>query len=869
MRGLLVVVAVGCLALVAWFLASLSNTELTAPPQSHGGASERSPNRNPSAGTVHAPPPKTDARTDKAQVDREQAQIVSKDVKANVQVVARETKQPIANAEVRYLPPGFDWQAMTPEWQAAASKDYEELVRLAGLVVRTDSNGFCHVPSGERGVSVVARSDNMFAQSYVGADKKGKTVLELQVDRTLNVLVLDANSRPAAGVEVLACVANPDPSNNRTNRWHIGHTDSEGRCTRLHCQSISAAAKSADLQVVCSVTGELGKAVDADLRAPPAEVVLQLPPTGVVRVRVTDADSQPLDTRYLGEDDLRLATFEADPMGDKESDGYNLRGASAPIDVRGVATFSHVSLDKFVVARWSHFGMTVRGDGPTAARHQVDFELKEGAKDAILTGILVGPDSEPLAKQKYLATYRSKRGTGSRTATTDESGRFRVNLGGSVAAKKCQLSIQLRGTPGQAQPTVEIADRIVIAGIQDLGRVLLTAPRVLLAGRVVCDPSMQQVQPHVSIERYIGSRWTQLYNQRLTWQKDGTFVLNGGMSEGTQLMLKVGAGAYLPVDPIECQVGDVGIEIPLSAAGTATATFLVNEQVPLQRLLCRFEPMEQPTKKPRRQPMGLDYRSHFHSPPANGHASKQWNGLPPGRYVLTVACQGSREEVLRIEAIEVTSGPCSDPRLTDIDLRGRIRELEILATGPDGAAIKDRDAYVVVRNEGTEWRGYNLQSGKVLLANVSATDILIVAKGYQMATRTAVTKSQSIPLQPCRLSSLKIEVPRALPEGHTLSVQIRPKLGLNRRARINLDTGRGMMLANFFGEEVIVPAEGVVNVAVRWPGDYTVQAKVTPKGRGGWMLRNLTPKTITLPTTGTVIEVDSNALDKLLERMSK
>lgn len=868
MRGYIVIVAVGCLALLAWFLTAFSNTEATAPPQSGSDAVAKSPTSTASIGTADATSSKTDAPTTNLEVDREQAHVVSKDVKANVQVIAYETKEPIANAEVRYLPPDFDWQTMTPEWQALANKDYEALVRVAGLLVRTDSNGFCHVELGERGVSLIARSDDLFAQSYVAADHKDVIVVELQVDRTLNVRVLDANGQPATGVMVIVIVANPDRSAN-LNRWQIGSTDSEGRCTRAHCQALSEAAKSASLQVACIVTGQLSKAVNADLRVPPDEVVLRLPPTGMVRVRITDAHGRSLDTRYLGDGNVRLATFEEDPNGDRESDGYNQNGASAPIDGDGIATFSHVSLGKFVVMRSGHFGTTARGDGPTATRHEVDFEIKEGAKDSIFTGILVAADATPFPNQKFLATYRSRRGMGSRQAATDDTGKFRVNLGSSLADKKCQLTFQLQGTHGEAQPSAEFADQTIRAGANDLGRVVLTAPRVLLAGRVVCDPSIKQREPRVAIERRNGERWTQLHNLRLKWQKDGSFTLNGGMPEGARLKLKVTKGAYLPVAPIECQVGDLDIEIPLRAAGLATATFLVDEHVPLQRLLCKFLPMEPPAKKDRLSAMREGFRSHFHGPSTDGQASKTWSGLARGRYVLTVVCQGSEQEVLRIEAVEITSGLCSDPRLTDIDLRGRIRELEIVATGLDGSAIQDREAFVVVRNEGTEWRGYNLASGKVRIASVTAADIFVVAKGYEMATRTAITKSQSIPMQPCRSTSVKVELPRSLPEGTRLSLQLHPKLGHNRRGRITLDTGRGMGLSNFFVEELPVPADGIVNVPVRWPGDYTVLAKLSPSGRGGWALRKLTPKVLALPTTGTVIQIDGTALDKLLERMSK
>lgn len=78
-----------------------------------------------------------------------------------------------------------------------------------------------------------------------------------------------------------------------------------------------------------------------------------------------------------------------------------------------------------------------------------------------------------------------------------------------------------------------------------------------------------------------------------------------------------------------------------------------------------------------------------------------------------------------------------------------------------------------------------------------------------MATVDTVTASQSIPLQADGVAQLDVEWQVSLPQERRLTLQLVPQLGFDRRTRVTLDTGRGMMLENFLLEDVLVMAQGV------------------------------------------------------------
>jgi hypothetical protein len=245
---------------------------------------------------------------------------------------------------------------------------------------------------------------------------------------------------------------------------------------------------------------------------------------------------------------------------------------------------------------------------------------------------------------------------------------------------------------------------------------------------------------------------------------------------------------------------------------------------------------------------------------------REWKGLKPGRYRLQALCAGVAEPIVAIDAVEITDGPCADPRLVDIDLRGRVRSFEIRATASDGAPIASRDAFVVIRSSGDDWNGFQLGAGFVKIAAPAAVDLIVVAKGHKTAFVNGVFDARTIALEAAPEAHLALVLPSPLPEGATLTLRLKPTLELPRRARMQLDNGSGMQAENFFVEEAIVDAAGKATVPVRFPGPYTIEAGLSAGRRGGIPIRDFEPSTITLPAAGeVVVKVGQKGLDRALE----
>src|SRR5690606_41692601 len=64
----------------------------------------------------------------------------------------------------------------------------------------------------------------------------------------------------------------------------------------------------------------------------------------------------------------------------------------------------------------------------------------------ILTGTLTTPEGEPFASREFAVSYRTRGGFGSRGGSTDASGRFRCNIGGYAADRRCTLQFRA-GSP--------------------------------------------------------------------------------------------------------------------------------------------------------------------------------------------------------------------------------------------------------------------------------------------------------------------------------------------------------------------------------------------------------------------------------------
>ena len=252
----------------------------------------------------------------------------------------------------------------------------------------------------------------------------------------------------------------------------------------------------------------------------------------------------------------------------------------------------------------------------------------------------------------------------------------------------------------------------------------------------------------------------------------------------------------------------------------------------------------------------------------SGRAEWTWRGLMPGTYRLTVACPGIDEPIVAIDGIVVTEGSTVDSRLQGVDLRGRVRVLNIRAIGADDEPIADRDGFVVVRSsqEGGEWFGFHLGTGLAEIVTSGAADLLVLVPGYRMVEVSGVSTDRDIALEPAPIARLRLKLGKAIPEGFEMSLLLEPRLELPRRSRITLNNGRGMGLSGFFRETVRFDAAGEAEVPARFEVPCEVSAWLGKSGARGRRVSRVEPREVRLGSALITVLVPTAGIERALQR---
>jgi hypothetical protein len=209
-----------------------------------------------------------------------------------------------------------------------------------------------------------------------------------------------------------------------------------------------------------------------------------------------------------------------------------------------------------------------------------------------------------------------------------------------------------------------------------------------------------------------------------------------------------------------------------------------------------------------------------------GRVRCAWPSLHPGTYRLEVSCEGVATAIVTIDDILIGEGECSDGRLALIDLRGRVRSLQIRATAADGTAIVSSDAFVLIRGDSERWYGFHLGLGVVTLAVPQEVDLMVIARHHKTAFVNCVADSRTIALEAAAKTSVVVRLPAPMPEGTILRLDVMPAFDLPKQAQLQLDNGRGMQLADFFSDTVDVDANGRATIEVRYPGTYSIGGSI-------------------------------------------
>ncbi len=739
-------------------------------------------------------------------------------------------------------------------------QDQVEAARRAGRRYSTDDAGQVRVPRPQGKVTLLGEAGDLFhLETFRDATAATELVLHLEPEVRIRVLVLDEAGRPVPEVPV-AVLMRIGPYGLPLAR---AVTDEDGRAElrRFKRQRLEPAARHE-----VAVTAPLSRDVRQDLdpaALPDEPIVFRLPPTGSVVVEVTDLEDRPAaDGTVVG---LAEST---DPDDRLDHGGLFLARQARATTSQGRARFPvvGVGLELEAVARLEGLpvALQARAPGPGQAGECARIHLRPERAPTWLTGRILDAGGQPVATTAIVfllrVSYPGDMDGDLDTITTDTEGRFRYGLELPVlpagATRTLSVTLADEGAGGDritGAPRVEVElAREYPPGEQDLGDLVLVPPPLLAAGTVVGPDGQPGVGADVVLERLVeagdgqSTWWAPDWRFAATTDASGAFTLYGEprVPAGSSLQVmararghKEAAASFTP--------GQTGITITLEAAGQLRGSVLVDEGIRAAALTALFTIP------------GEDGRTISHQAAWNGREFS-WTELDVGTGTVEIRADDTREPLYEVEGVTVVPGRENrDPRLQDIDLRGRLRQVHLEFVDERGRRV----APVFLQSLDPRrffWK--YARDGEIdLLLTEDPPPLVATAEGYMQERITGLAGDRQVVLRQGARLEFVLDNPPTLPVGWSLA------LGLSAIGGEN----------SVFSPALSFDASGHCSYRApgtgRWQLELSIERRETSSirtwGLGAGMLRpaEVTIGDPTLPATFH-LQVDEAALAEALAR---
>ena len=678
-----------------------------------------------------------------------------------------------------------------------------------------------HVPKLPRGSRVLARLGSRVALGVVRSSWGGAPVVidfAKPTEVISQVSVRHADGRPAEGIAITSTA---------TGRFALVGP------SRIKPMSLPLTNASGEVQ--CFVpTGRVPAAVVFGI--PPlasgddASTHIHLPPVGAIEVTL---EAQP------GRLPKRLSFGLARPAWVDEALPYTLPVVDGRLMIEPVALGQRFRLSVDSPAMKASADI----DGPTkpgeivqmtlsrALTPQIRFKLEDEAGDEVVSRRLMVLINDE--------TYSSRR------ATTGPNGVMECFLLGVEVGTVLERIVVHEGVysrrPSHARIAKKLMDKPLVAGVMDLGTLVLRPPPLLVSGRVV-DGQGKPIKdavvrlategPYAAKPEELSTLSTPPGNRALAYDQtdpSGFFQLRqeGDATEGGQRRLALVAGyrgAEL-FEPVEFAPGATGVELVLEEGGKLTVDLSALDSSEMQGMEIMLD-----SAHPRHKTQDL-------SP---GHEITMGR-LRPGLYAVKLEL--STETAFLAEDLEVQTGKTLvDPRLNPVSLKGVVQWRTLYVTGPSGAPL---DEIIVGEKRGgivTRTTRIKKRDGAFRLAAFLHTppeDYWIEAKGCRRRLLESLDDRMSIELQGPIQVSLQL-VGTALP---TASFALEAISSGSSGTRIKFDVA-GHARAS-------LPGPGLYRVAKVQSG--RARAASPPSTEPWW------GATFTVPEEGGLIEIRAAA----------
>ncbi len=310
--------------------------------------------------------------------------------------VVDELGAPVAGARVVALAASIASKEYARLGSECDDRDILAVLDKLGASATSDAQGLAHLERSSPDMLLTASAPNRFAYGDIDAKSGAKKQLVLTTDSSIRIQVLDANGAPASGVPValFRFIEGPDASINAPGACAWSRpTKADGTLTLEHAQTYLGPGGDAKTRFELGLGIPLRDAarVAIDPKSLPKEpIVLRMPPTGSVTIKMAEAPESWARIRVLPSKGTSVFERGADTFWS------NYTPAHAKFE-HGVARFANVALglqvqveafwkDAVAPARFVHAGPTTAGENVAI---EIDAQhgpggIQVGAQDAVI-----------------------------------------------------------------------------------------------------------------------------------------------------------------------------------------------------------------------------------------------------------------------------------------------------------------------------------------------------------------------------------------------------------------------------------------------------------------------------------------------------
>lgn len=671
-----------------------------------------------------------------------------------VRTIDAKTRQPIAGVEVWWIDDTLDPDSLSARQASLRGKDAELYTRELGQRTVSDANGQ-FVLRARSSLGLVARSDMMFGQAFwnVGyaikevAPFEGELPILLEQDHTLVVRAIDRHQQPVSGALIRLIRHDVVRSGEvRRSPQDMGVTDEAGQLTLPHAQRIFwDGDREAELCAV--VVGAEGEARPLDpLSLPEGVVDVVVAPMGTVAVVLLSPEGKPW---LFPEHNHIYAWLRPDP----ERIPQRVAGVDyKPFGMDGRVTFQ-VGCGLSFHASVSHWVEQQGFEGPKLEGDLVQVELKMAADQLFLAGRLLGEDGGPFVGNAAMR-ITANGSSSDWLIDRDTHGRFCFPVLRDIGELP-ELLVRESGVVRRAglQRSVPLQASLH-PGRNELGDIVLQRPPLLVSGQLVflgepdiaCKPGAVVLR----VERCAkpGDDFGEANGFRVVVDEAQNFTVHDvGGAHAYRLVL---GGGCVMTGPIDFVPGATDVKVAVSPGGSVDASFLCDE---VHRDL-RIRLMQESV--PEREGEALrdqrEWRELGQSHLSDGRLDVAWRNVPVGKHRLVVGLQG--EDPVVDLLVDVSMGRLlDDPRLVDIDLRGRVRTILVRLTDALGQPLASNATVVLAGRHSTGEPGLGgmhdatTPSG-VRLPLTKPRDLFVVGDGLRGTRVSGVASDVTVAMAP-------------------------------------------------------------------------------------------------------------------------